>query len=29
MCKWILDEEYEPDLVLPLWQTPDLAFSHG
>jgi hypothetical protein len=29
MCKWIVDEECEPDRVFPLWQTPDLAFSNG
>jgi hypothetical protein len=29
MCKWIVDEQCEPDRVLPLWKTPDLAFSDG
>ena len=29
MCKWIVDEECEPDRVMPLWQAPDLAFSDG
>jgi hypothetical protein len=29
MCKWIVDEECEPDQVFPLWQTPDLAFNNG
>jgi hypothetical protein len=29
MCKWIVDEECEPDRVFPLWQTPDLAFTDG
>lgn len=29
MCKWIVDEECDPDNVFPLWRTPDLAFSDG
>ena len=29
MCKWIVDEECDPDRVFPLWQAPDLAFSDG
>jgi Acyl-CoA reductase (LuxC) len=29
MCKWIVDEECDPDRVFPLWRTPDLAFSNG
>lgn len=29
MCKWIVDEECEPDRVFPLWLTPDLAFTDG
>jgi acyl-CoA reductase-like NAD-dependent aldehyde dehydrogenase len=29
MCRWIVDEECEPDRVFPLWRTPDLALSNG
>ncbi|PXX07418.1 acyl-CoA reductase-like NAD-dependent aldehyde dehydrogenase [Mycolicibacterium moriokaense] len=27
MCKWIVDEECEPDRVFPLWETPDLEMA--
>ena len=29
MCKWIVDEECDPDCVFPPRQAPDLAFSDG
>lgn len=29
MCKWIVEEECDPENVVPLWKTPDLTFSNG